>query len=660
MSAQSYSLKDFEKMRNLIDELNARTAEYDTGHPTISDAEWDKKYFVLQELEEKTGTVYPDSPTSSISYSVVNSLEKVTHSHPMLSLAKTKSIEDIKTFGGINALIAMAKLDGLTCSLRYENGKLVMAETRGNGAIGENILHNALVIPSIPKEINFKDTLVVDGEVICTYQNYERFKDTYKNPRNFAAGSIRLLDSKECNRRNLTFVAWDVITGFEKYETLSSKLMHLGFLGFYIVPYQPFMVQDNALGEGTVETAIKLISKKAENNSYPIDGIVFKYDDCEEYNAKGATAHHFRGGIAYKFVDEEYETELLNIEWSMGRKGVLTPVAIFNPVEIDDTIVERASLHNIDVMYETMNGGAFVGEKISIIKANQIIPQIVKAEKEAPSNAKLIPIPKICPYCGEPTKIKTLVNTRELFCTNSSCPAKLSNIIDHFVSKKGLDIKGLSINTIDFLIDKGWLNNILDVFNLKEHKNEWVKENGFGEKSVSNILNAIEERMKSCDLSLFISSLSIPLIGLTYAKQLTEYFKTWDSFIFAAEGKFDFSTLNGFGGEMDSAIHNYDYTLAKEIAQKINFNSITAANKTDNCKDLIFVITGKVQKWKNRDELKAAIEAAGGKVTNSVTKNTSYLVNNDINSTTSKNETAKKLGVPIITEDELLRDFLKT
>lgn len=368
-------------IRSLIDELNRLTKLYDAGHPEISDKEWDELYFKLQEMEKETGIIYPDSPTQNIYFEKVSELKKVKHNHPMLSLDKTKNIEDIKSFVNKHNWIAMAKMDGLTCSLRYIDGKLISAETRGNGIEGEDITHNALVIPSIPKKIDYKDELIVDGEIICTYKNFESFKDTYKNPRNFASGSIRLLDSKECKDRNLTFVAWDVITSF-KTEGLASKYLSVELnilkeFGFTVVP---FFINEDATDLTSIETYIKKIKKDCEFLSYPIDGIVFKYDDSNEYNAAGRTDHHFKGGLAYKFYDETYESELLDIIYDVSRNGILTPVAKFKPIEIDGSIVEKCSLFNLSVLEEKL-GKPYIGQKLWISKRNQIIPYIEKAEK---------------------------------------------------------------------------------------------------------------------------------------------------------------------------------------------------------------------------------------------------------------------------------------
>lgn len=360
------------EIRNLIDNLNYYTKLYDEGHPQISDKEWDNLYFKLVKLENETGIYYEDSPTQRINYQVVNQLKKVEHSHPMLSLDKTKDMNVIMSFANSKKWIAMGKMDGLTCSLRYLDGKLVSAETRGNGLVGEDILHNALQVKNIPKKISYFNELIVDGEIICTYKDFEPFEKEYKNPRNFASGSIRLLDSKESAMRKLTFVAWDCIKGFEDADNLFLKLNLLKQIGFTIVP--------NTFDYYTPPAAIKYIEEECSRLKYPIDGVVFKYNNVADYEAAGRTDHHYKGGLAFKFYDEEYETTLEDIEWTMGRTGILTPVAIFTPVDIDGTEVSRASLHNISIM-ENLLGKPYIGQKIWVIKSNQIIPQIIRAEK---------------------------------------------------------------------------------------------------------------------------------------------------------------------------------------------------------------------------------------------------------------------------------------
>ena len=365
------------RIRALIEQLNYHTSLYDEGKPQISDKEWDDMYFHLKKLEEETGISLGNSPTIHVDYQVVNQLKKVKHNHPMLSLDKTKSEDEVVEFLAGHDGIAMAKMDGLTCSLCYEDGLLISAETRGNGEIGEDILQNIVRVKGVPIEIPFKDKLVVDGEVICTYEDFEDFSSTYKNPRNFASGSIRLLDSRASAQRRLTFVAWDCITGLDEHKNLSQKIIHLDSLGFIIVPFLVLPINNS----DKINHAISLIKDMAKDFSYPIDGIVFKYNNCEYYQSLGATEHHFRGGLAFKFYDEEYETNLKDIEWSMGKTGILTPVAIYDDVDTDDSIINRASLHNLNIMNQLL-GKPYKGQKIWVSKRNQIIPKIEYAEDE--------------------------------------------------------------------------------------------------------------------------------------------------------------------------------------------------------------------------------------------------------------------------------------
>lgn len=359
------------EIRKLIDFLNYHTKLYDEGTPIISDKEWDDKYFELLHLEEISNIRYPDSPTQKVIYSSVSKLKKVKHNHSMLSLDKTKDINDIIKFLGEQPTIAMCKMDGLTCSLRYINGRLHSAETRGNGIEGEDVLHNALVIKNIPKKIPYKEELIVDGEIICDYTSFEEFKEEYKNPRNFAAGSIRLLNSRECEKRRLSFIAWDVIKGLSYLAYLNLKLIKLEDFGFSIVPY--------VLCKNPNE-AVQKIKEKATEKGYPIDGVVFKFNDTEYGKTLGETAHHKRDAMAYKFYDEEYISSLKDIEWSIGRTGQICPIAVFEPIDIEGTEVSKASLHNISIMEELL-GNPYIGQKIWVIKSNQIIPQIIKAEK---------------------------------------------------------------------------------------------------------------------------------------------------------------------------------------------------------------------------------------------------------------------------------------
>ena len=634
------------KIKDLVEKLNYHTKLYDQGTPVISDLEWDAMYFELFNLENLTGFYLPDSPTQRINYNVVNDLKKVKHNHPMLSLQKTQSIDEINTFIGDKEYIIMLKVDGLTCSLGYEDGKLVSAETRGDGEVGEDILHNALVVKNIPKKIAYKGKLTVDGEIICKELHFKEFADEYKNPRNFASGSIRLLDSKECAKRNLSFIAWDATGTLEDCKLLSQKLIYLDTYGFETVDF-------TTLGNFS-EHNIEFFKDSAQRQGIPIDGLVVKYNDCKYYDSLGRTDHHFRGGIAFKFNDETYETKLVRIEWTMGRTGVLTPVAVFQPVEIDGCEVARASLHNVSIMNEVL-GVPYVNQSIKVYKANQIIPQIKSAEKSDILGNRYLFAPQVCPICGGTTSLhESISGTIELLCMNLNCEGKLINRLDHFVGKKGLDIKGLSKATLERLIDWGWVKSYKDIFHLEEYKTEWSNKPSFGIKSVENILNAIQES-RNCKLDKFIAALGIPLIGSRASKDLANHFGSWDAFIQAIKDGFKFYELPNFGSEMNLAIVGFDYTEAVEIAK--NYLVITTDEPTTASISLegkTFVVTGKLNKYKNRDELKYHIESLGGKVSGSISGKTDYLINNDVNSTSSKNTSAKKLNIPIISEEEFI------
>ena len=644
-----------QSMRDIVDYLNKCTVAYDKGEPIITDKEWDKIYFHLLDMEHQTGIVYPDSPTQVVHYETVSALNKVTHNHKMLSLEKTKDIDVIRNFVGKQDYLAMCKMDGLTCSLTYRNGKLVAAETRGNGIVGEDILHNAMVIPSIPKRIKYQEELVVDGEIICKYDDFnEMFALNYRNPRNFAAGSIRLLNSKECAKRHLTYVAWDVLKGYPQLDTLLDKLNQLVFEHFEVVPWE----------KGELEYCVESLKLTAASLGYPIDGCVFKFNDIAYGQSLGETSHHFKNAMAYKFYDETYTSWIKDIEWTMGRTGVLTPVAVFDPIDMDGSTVERASLHNISVMTELMHGTPFKGQAVEVFKSNMIIPQIYSAEDLTDflhyPDLPFIEIPGKCPVCGGVTIHRTDNNSTVLYCTNASCEGKLINRLDHFCGKKGLDIKGLSKATLEKLINWGWVNNCIDLFQLKEFKSQWASMAGFGEKSVMNILDAIESS-RQCDLVQFIAALGIPLIGTAAAKELVKYFPSWNDFITAIESDYHFYDIDGFGYEMHTSLKSFDYTEAKFLANDyLLINSINNSSSSDtstSLSGLTFVITGKLTHFKNRDEIKDLIESRGGKVTGSVSKNTHYLINNDITSTSSKNKTAQSLNIPIISESTFIETF---
>lgn len=641
-----------ERINELIDWLNYFTKFYDEGNPQVSDEEWDKHYFELVKLEkENPDLVRADSPTQRVNYDCVTQLKKVAHNHKMLSLDKTKEIEDVYKFSSKNPLIAMYKMDGLTISLNYVGGKLVSAETRGNGEIGELVTHNALVIKSIPKRIFCKEDITIDGEVICRTDDFLPFSEEYKNPRNFAAGSLRLLDNKECEKRKLTFVAWDIIKG-SLCETLSDKLEYLSKLGFITVPY-------TYLGLGFTEDMLKeyidAVPDAAKEKCYPIDGIVFKYDDCAYYNSLGNTDHHFRGGLAFKFYDEEYQTKLIDVEWSMGKTGVFTPIAIFEPVTINDTVVARASLHNINTMQSLYNGEWKNGLNICVTKSNLIIPQVTRVLDKEEGQLQVI---AECPICGSPlVPEKAESGTITVTCHNPNCFGKMFYKLAHFCSKKGLDIKGLSEVTLSKLFERNWIKSYADIFELKRYEAEWKQLPGFGILSVNKIIAGIEEA-RNCTLENFLSSLSIPLIGFGVAKTIASKTKTYENFRNLIEEGFDFTSWSGFGEAYNNALHSFDYAEADYLAE--HYLNIQGKEEKDNAhalENVIVCITGKLHHFKTRQQLADIIEDMGGKVTSSVSKKTTLLICDDPNSGTQKTTAAKTYNIPILSEDEFLEKY---
>ena len=664
-------------MRSYIDLLNYHTKLYNEGHPEISDELWDKMYYELQAMEAKSGIYYPDSPTQTIKYEVVSELKKVEHNHLMLSLDKSKDPEVIKKFLGKQEFVGMFKLDGLTLSLTYQNGELTGAETRGDGHIGEDVLHNARVIKSIPKHIpQTSGRVVVDGEIICLKEDFEPFSAEYKNPRNFAAGSVRLLSATECEKRNLTFVAWDLIEcpNMEDFlpeeENLkiyfSDKLYILDIFGFKVTPYFCSTI-DNFVN---VINGLASFQKQQERlkETYPIDGYVFKFNDIEYGESLGRTDHHFKNAIALKFHDEGYPTRLKYITWGMGRSGVLTPIAVFQPIDIEGSMVERASLHNYSVMKETLGEYTYVGEPLKVIKSNMIIPQIIEAGPKL-NYAEIISrggatagdqIEK-CPYCGGALEFKNNDGVITVWCINSHCEGRFINRLEHYAGKKGLDIKGISEATFEKLIDWGWVSEIKDIYSLSNHRAEWINKSGFGVVSVDKILKSIEVS-KTTTLEAFLSAIGIPLIGRTVAKELAKRFNTYAEFRDAVmDDTYHFFIIPGFGEEMDASLKNFNYNEADELVKFLNINE-TPVEPSEINKVLLgktIVITGKLTLFKNREELKNVIIQHGGKVSDSISNRTSFLINNDITSNSAKNKAAKVHNIPIITEAEFMSLYIE-
>lgn len=652
-------MEKVKRIKDLVKQLNEyRDSYYNEARPVVSDAAYDKLFDELSELEKETGVVYANSPTQTVGYVVKSELEKVKHSHPMLSLDKTKSVDDLVKFAREKDCILSLKMDGLTCLLTYENGELVQAETRGDGEVGELITHNAKVFDNIPLTIDYKGHFEIEGEAIITYDDFNKINEflsddkKYKNPRNLASGSVRQLDSKTAAKRHIKFIAWKVPTEVPEGICSNSflhRLMCARDFGFEIISFLAYSSSDKE----HLPEMIESLKTKAHNYGYPIDGLVMTYNDIQYGESLGMTGHHPKHSIAFKFYDEEVETVLKNIEWSMGKIGSLTPVAIFDPVEIDGTMVERASLHNVSILTKL---DLQIGDTIIVYKANQIIPQVKENLSAKDRESAYIRIPSQCPVCESSTQIVKENDSEVLMCTNPHCKGKLLGRVSHFVSKKGMDISGLSEETIKKFIELGWITEITDVYNLEQHYDRLSTMSGFGKKSVDKLRKSIENS-KTVRLDKFITSLSIPGIGTSQSKELAAAFSTWNEFRDASVGFYNFTQLDGFGDVLNNNIHSW-FTdmcdIADKLASFMTFETGVNQNTDDSLNSKSFVVTGKVFRFKNRDEVKAEIEKRGGKVTGSVTKSTYALINNDIESNSSKNKKAKELGVKIITEDQLI------
>ena len=645
-------------MKGLVSILNeANDRYYNSGNPIMTDEQFDARLADLKQLEEETGFVFANSPTQNVGYKVLTELKEVTHSHPMLSLEKCHTTEEIVKFADGKELVASIKLDGLTVSLLYDDGVLVSAETRGDGYVGSDITEHIKQFKNVPLKINKDGVYIIDGEAIITDDDFEEINKNgeYKNSRNLASGTLAVLDTSLVAKRRLSFYAWDVIAGGG--NSLNDNLNEARELGFSVVPFWSATKLNAQMLQGT----IGYIFDFAKEEGLPCDGIVFKFNDIKYGMSLGATSHHFKNGIAYKAKDEVYETELLDIEFTMGKTGILTPTAVFKPVEIDGTTVERASVHNISILSKL---NLHVGDTIEVFKANMIIPQVKRNVSDDERMALGIELedmllPVTCPICGGETKLVTENSSTVLMCANDNCSGKLLGKLTHFVSKNAMNIDGLSEQTLDKLIKLGWLTCFEDIYNLKYHFSEMIEMDGFGVTSVKKLLNAINES-KNTTLDRFIYALSIPLIGRSASKTISKYFNG-DFDRFCREcclNKFDFTMLDDFGDAMNSSINNYindNVVVIGNLAKEINFEKPQIVTGSNVFAGKNFVITGSLSKFANRDEAKAWIERFGGKVSSSVSAKTSYLVNNDVTSTSGKNKKAKELNIPIISEEELIK-----
>lgn len=637
-------------MLDLIETLNEASRAYYNGDPIMSDEEYDLLYEKLEDMEEYTGLIYGNSPTHLVGSPILESLKPVSLTdRPMLSLDKVHTAKEIIDFAHGKTLVATVKCDGLSTRLIYENGSLVKACTRGDGETGVDVTEHVQKFLNVPSTIPLKTRLVIDGESVIKNSDFELINryGQYKNPRNLAAGTLNSLDTSVVKERRLSFIAWDVIegSGLSTYQNRITSLHNYGFDTVLTICVEP-------KSEADIEYINDLLFNSSE---IPSDGVVWKFNDIKYGDSLGRTAKFFNNAIAWKPEIVTAETTLLDIDWTMGRTGVLTPVAVFDEVDLLGSTVSRASLHNLSVM-EDLIGEPRKGQTLTIYKANMIIPQVLKGDKKYTSD--LIPLPDICPICGAKLVIDESGNAKVLRCVNPECSGQLINKLDHYAGKKGLDIKGLSKATLEKLIDWGWVNSILDLYSLKQYKKEWMQKPGFGEKSVNNILEAIE-LAKSPTLNAFISALGIPNVGSTMAKELLKYIESYDDFRQKVNEKWDFSShIPGIGYVMNDTILKFDYTEADRISELLDIKIPVVIKTEQTLKGANVVITGRLVSFKNRDELKAAIEQHGGKVSSSVSGNTTYLVNNDATSTSAKNQKAHQLNIPILTEAQFMEKFL--
>ena len=641
------------KIKQLTNQLNMyRNEYYNNSNSVISDYEYDQLFDELKALEDSTGFYMSNSPTHTVGYPVNSKFNKVVHKEPLLSLDKTQDMAEFIKFCSKSEVLLMHKLDGLTIQLTYDNGELIQAVTRGDGTSGDDITTNAKYFSNIPLTVDNKNKFTIKGEAIINKDTFNiinnklKDEDKFKNPRNLASGTVKQLDTKIVSQRNVEFICWNA-NDLSTDGTMENGLTNAKNLGFTIVSYQiPISNLDQ-----TIPYIINNLKESAR--IIPIDGIVAMYNNIEFGNSLGGTSHHFNNGFAFKFYDEEEETTLKDIEWSMGKTGELCPVAIFDPVIIDGTTVTRASLHNISIIEELRLG---IGDTVRVYKANQIIPQI----RNSVEKSNDIQIPKRCPICGGNTDI--LENTdanktvKILICTNDNCKGKLLGKLTHFVSKSAMNIDGLSEATIDKLISLNILNKFTDIYDIQNHKDILYTLDGFGEVSINKLINSIEFS-KQTTLDRLLNALSIPTVGKTVAKTLADYINNDANRIFEL-GSSDLTVINGIGTEMNTAIHNwfnnkFNNMTVKSLLSILTFKTVNE-HKTTKFHGLGFVVTGKLVKYPNRSALESVILHNGGTIQSAVSTNTNYLINNDINSTSSKNKKAKELNIPIISEQEFI------
>ena len=655
------------EINRLVEYLNTcRDQYYNHNNSIITDKQYDDLFDRLKELEEESGIILSNSPTQSVGYNAVSSLQKVKHEERLLSLDKTKSVSDVLKFCGTKNVIFMHKMDGLTVDLTYVDGKITQALTRGgDDGYGEDITHNVKSILGIPTTIPVSGKVHISGEAIITYKDFQYInsglKEPYKHVRNCASGSVRQFDSAICAQRKVRFITWNA-NDLSKNGTMMSGLDEADKLGFITVFRRGGMSVSRMI-EKEIAEIFDSFKKRAEMLSYPIDGIVIMYDNIAYGKSLGSTAHHPRCGIAYKFYDETVESKLRGIEYSIGKTGVLTPVAIFDPRDIDGTSVSRASLSNISVLKSTLNV-AFDGQTVNISKRNAVIPHIESADISGITlGSKVFTVPDKCPCCGEPTNIVTDSNSgvETLVCTNNKCSGRLLKKFSAFVSRSAMNIDGMSEKTLEKFIDMDLLNTYSDIFRLKDFADKIVCLDGFAEKSVTKMLDSIENAKNTTLVRLFVA-LNIDGIGKQTANDLSAFFADNPENVLkmkTSEIRDKLIHVDGFGETLVDSIckwHDSDEDMS-EFRNLLSYITIesTSDQKSDVLNGLKFVITGSLETYRNRNDLISDIEKNGGKVQSSVSKETSYLINNDVNSTSGKNKKAKELGVSIISESGFVR-----
>ncbi len=643
-----------QRMQELVELLNrAGKAYYQDAEEIMSNYEYDKLYDELKGLEEELGITLSDSPTVNVGYEVLSELPKEHHERPMLSLDKTKDVEELKSFAGEQKVLMSWKMDGLTIVLTYRDGKLFKAVTRGNGEIGEVITNNAKVFKNIPLQIRYKGELILRGEAVIGYKDFERInaeiaeaEAKYKNPRNLCSGSVRQLNNEITAKRNVRFYAFTLVQAedVDFHNSRSYQMEWLRGQGFEVVEYAE-------VTRDTIEAEVIKFSEKIAHNDFPSDGLVLVYDDIAYGQSLGRTSKFPRDSFAFKWADEIRETRLLEIEWSPSRTGLINPVAIFEPVELEGTTVSRASVHNISIMEELELG---VGDKIEVYKANMIIPQI--AQNLTKSGVK--DIPEVCPVCGGKTEIRAVSNAKALYCTNPQCQAKHVKAFALFASRDALNIEGLSEATLEKFISRGYIKEFADLFHLDRYAEEIMAAEGFGEKSYKNLIASAKKARKTT-LPRVVYALGIAGIGLANAKVICRAFDyDIEKLIHADEEELD--AVPGVGDVLAKAFTDYfaepaHVEMFRRLLAELEIPEEKTASGAQIFTGVNFVITGSVEHFANRAEMKEFIESLGGKVTGSVTSKTNYLINNDVNSTSSKNKKANELGIPILSETQFLK-----